>query len=933
MNDPKIPDLPAIGSLPPELQNLGRFLGKIRELVQTRDPVASNVGDELDKFVSRRELTRSGLTYGNNSFSGVGAGVAGAPGQPGQPGAPGGAVVPDLTPPPTPSGLTVTAGLTYLYIGHDTPAYSQGHGHDRTIVYGAKWPSSAPIAPTFSNAVRLMDFQGTFGAYPTEPSTRWCIWIKWQSIDGVLSTTPAGGANGAQATTGVDVSYLLQALKGQITESELYAGLGGSFAPYSAFKTWDFSSTAEGWIASGATLTTNGESIRISSVGIDPQFLSPSIAIAGSRYDKLRVRVRRISGSGWDGEAFYTTGGHMSSASYVKAIADTTILNSWVILEWDMAALTAGGSDWTSNTITGMRIDLGATPSDVFDIDWVSIGRRSAAVSFNTVEGLEAQYTVKLDVNGYVSGYGIASSPVNGVPFSSFIIRADSFAIAAPNGPGITPAVPFIVRTTAGSVNGVAYPAGVYIDAAYILDLTAPIARLGTAWIDDAKVANLSAAKLTAGDGTIGGNLKSSNYVSGTTGWLLRPDGYIEARTGVIGGTIIQNNSIAAAKFIAGELRTSNYSEDGAGTPTAGAKLDHTGIALKVAPGNLQVGVNLFTDYWFRLVQAIDGSVAGGRVIWRGNNDTTMRGGAPNIDCFSIFLGASSQNSAGDAAQYKFQWALQPTTVADNLDSMRHAELEVYTQSGTTPVFVDYATMSDRLYYSATSTDTTNASRGQMMLSWKPGTSQSGITFNGSYPGTFSGHIRGRVFNAYGPSAYKWFHGSSVVANAVGTLMLADYTPPAGAPAAGGGGGGGSAGGACPAPWVKVMLHGGTEIEAGMLVNGMRVAAVHDMTLESVANGGVIEQLQMRWAERLQIRLTDGRVSEWSANHRFYVVDRGWTALKDIAPGDHIAGPKESIVESIIATGEAPVVSFTVKGAGTYFGAGLLCHNLKIYQP
>ena len=45
-------------------------------------------------------------------------------------------------------------------------------------------------------------FRGQFDSYPTETGTRWCIWLKWLSSDGVLSATPAGGTNGAQATTG-----------------------------------------------------------------------------------------------------------------------------------------------------------------------------------------------------------------------------------------------------------------------------------------------------------------------------------------------------------------------------------------------------------------------------------------------------------------------------------------------------------------------------------------------------------------------------------------------------------------------------------------------------------------------------------------------------------------------------------------------------------
>lgn len=40
-----------------------------------------------------------------------------------------------------------------------------------------------------------------------------------------------------------------------------------------------------------------------------------------------------------------------------------------------MENLTAGGTDWLTNTIIGLRLDFGTTASDIFDIDWIAIGR------------------------------------------------------------------------------------------------------------------------------------------------------------------------------------------------------------------------------------------------------------------------------------------------------------------------------------------------------------------------------------------------------------------------------------------------------------------------------------------------------------------------------------------------------------------------------
>lgn len=180
---------------------------------------------------------------------------------------------------------------------------------------------------------------------------------------------------------------------------------------------------------------------------------------------------------------------------------------------------------------------------------------------------LYAQWTVKLDLNGYVSGFGLASEapggPVGMPPSSSFIIRADRFAVAAPSGPGITPMVPFIVRTTPTSEGGVPIGAGVYIDAANIVNLTVLYARIATLVADSITAASLSAAQLTAGDGTIGGLLKSANYVPGVQGWQVTPGGAAEfgninargtivAMAGSIGGLVVSSTDVRSSNYVPG---------------------------------------------------------------------------------------------------------------------------------------------------------------------------------------------------------------------------------------------------------------------------------------------------------------------------------------------------------------------------------------------
>lgn len=90
-------------------------------------------------------------------------------------------------------------------------------------------------------------------------------------------------------------------------------------------------------------------------------------------------------------------------------------------------------------------------------------------ITAETVNGLQSQYTVKIDNNGYVAGFGLASDSSTGVPTSEFMVLADRFAIAQPN-QGSGASYPFIVT----SVNGVPR---VSMNSAFITEIIAAILK------------------------------------------------------------------------------------------------------------------------------------------------------------------------------------------------------------------------------------------------------------------------------------------------------------------------------------------------------------------------------------------------------------------------------------------------------------------------
>lgn len=184
--------------------NSPNFAQRMRETMQT---YLGRQGNPLDRGITLRDLIDAGVVELREGFT-LGQGSDSLPIRPSSV-----AVEPDLTPPPQPSGFAVNAAISHVFIEHDEAAYSQGHGHLRTRVYGAIVTSSLPT-PVFADAVEVLQFSGAVGSFPSNPGTTWRLWIKWESNDGILSATPAGGTNGLQAITGQDVSSLVQAMTG-----------------------------------------------------------------------------------------------------------------------------------------------------------------------------------------------------------------------------------------------------------------------------------------------------------------------------------------------------------------------------------------------------------------------------------------------------------------------------------------------------------------------------------------------------------------------------------------------------------------------------------------------------------------------------------------------------------------------------------------------
>lgn len=187
------------------------------------------------------------------------------------------------------------------------------------------------------------------------------------------------------------------------------------------------------------------------------------------------------------------------------------------------------------------------------------------SVRANETGHLGAQYTVRMQLGQggkqVVGGFALSgtSSGTAGETID-FGVLANKFFVAAPEGSGIVSSFQLTIQTTPTTANGVTIPAGLYVDSAFITNVSALWGRFGTLVADSIQATAISASQLTAGNGVIGGSLKSSNYVAGSSGWTLRPDGVAEFSGVIVRGTVYATSGTVGGWSIGSNyLRSSNY--------------------------------------------------------------------------------------------------------------------------------------------------------------------------------------------------------------------------------------------------------------------------------------------------------------------------------------------------------------------------------------
>jgi len=407
----------------------------------------------------------------------------------------------------------------------------------------------------------------------------WARNVNFSGRQGAFNSTT--GVNGE---TAVDTAFLLSTLTGQITSGQLSTALSSPIGNLPAdtqaqvtslqnqintlnsVSAWSSSETyaAEDLVtysgnlyrstqASNTNNQPSGTSTDTAYWDFVGAYTSLSAAVAGNTSDITQINFIDATSTSAIASQFSSlkavvedsnsglvaANAAITQLNTVSATSTSALASAFHTLQADVndsaTGLSAAHSDITQiNTISATSTSAIAVATNTLNTT-VAGNTASIATQATSINGLSAQYTVKIDVAGHVSGYGLASSAVDGTPTSEFGVRADQFWVAPPSTLSTTApttnlyagrvwvdtssgdpetyvtkyytgsawsttpqSLPFIVQATPTTIGNVSVPAGVYMDSAFISNASITNAKIGSLAVDTAKIANaaITSAKI-----------------------------------------------------------------------------------------------------------------------------------------------------------------------------------------------------------------------------------------------------------------------------------------------------------------------------------------------------------------------------------------------------------------------------------------------------
>ena len=537
--------VPGIGKLPASLDPQTRQI--IESIIEAVEIRLGRKGDPIDRAITLRELIDSGLATQlkatpfdpNNGAGGTGFAPLG----------------PIPTMPYAPVNFTANGAYSVINLFWSGAFYK---GHNQAEIW-------SHTSDTLGDATLAAVSPGISFSDPVGSGVTRYYWIRFVNTAGVPG--PWNSGSGTVASTATDVAHQLEVLGNAITSSELAVALNTQLSTYQTLTDVNGNITARGYQT--LAQVNNAADLQIQSAGTNYGYqvanqvaATVGTAVAGVRgkiptwtangayavnevvrdsAGKLYVCLVAVTASTADtlpttfaapttNWALYgditRTEDSASAITQINLLASTsTSAAAQAIHGINSVLFDANGDAVVSATnLSTMKTSLlnenGVARATASQLDYLSSSytnpdtgvannvtlQQAMNTSASNVNGLNAQYSVKIDNNGHITGFGLSSTDTDAGPTSAFIVRADRFAVIdkdstadgiAADGTGTvtpTPAnVPFFID---GGVT--------YIKAAAILDASITNAKIGEIGANKITTGFLSADRLNAG--TIGVN-------------------------------------------------------------------------------------------------------------------------------------------------------------------------------------------------------------------------------------------------------------------------------------------------------------------------------------------------------------------------------------------------------------------------------------------
>jgi predicted phage tail protein len=385
---------------------------------------------------------------------------------------------------PTGTGITAT-GLTYA-IRLDL-TFEMFAGFDAVEIWAASVNNRA-------NAVKVGESAAPVWTHNGLPliATRY-YWIRIRDKFGSYGAWyPESATAGVSGSTSTDPTGYLTILIGSITDSQLFADL------HERIGTIDtrIPDALLNLVLVGDKARTEDRSNRAGIAHAEFLLAEHATDLEAEASARLSLAAAII---GEDGTA--ETAGIIYEERLVRVTAEGALASSISALQTAVGNNTAA----IQNEAYTRADHDGAIAGNVSTLS-TTVGGHTATISAHTssINGLSAAYTLKLNVNGRIAGFGLALS--EGAP-SEFIILADKFAIVSPNDNDKT-AVPFVV----GNVNGVStvgITGNAIIDGSLLArnvganEIIANVANIKDAIVETAKIKDLNVTTLKIADNAV----------------------------------------------------------------------------------------------------------------------------------------------------------------------------------------------------------------------------------------------------------------------------------------------------------------------------------------------------------------------------------------------------------------------------------------------